>query len=339
MVEYVSKKNKSRTSFYKIYNKTGGASVRISKAEFLKKGGSIDIVKQWSGPNDSAPEPLLNGGLYTGESFKGPWGNYPVAPTTNGFMANLASANPPPGALDQFPGYVRLGNNFQVNPSKDFSNETMIKCTGGAKKSKSKKTNKSTKSNKKGGFFNYLLGSGDKTKLNQTSTQTTAQPTSNQTSTSPSNQTSTPPSNQTSTPPSNQTTAQPPLLQGQEKELVQRQEQEQVANEQVKSKNNSKNTPPSNQTSTPPSNQTSTPPSNQTTAQPPLLQGVQRLVQEQGVQGVKEQEQEQEQVQGQVENPLLQKKNPSQQAGGKSKKKSSKPSKKPVNKYKSASYL
>jgi len=34
MVEYVSKKNNSRASFYKIYNKTGGASVRISKAEF-----------------------------------------------------------------------------------------------------------------------------------------------------------------------------------------------------------------------------------------------------------------------------------------------------------------
>ena len=161
MVEYVSKKNNKRTSYYKIYNKTGGASVRISKSEFLKKtGGDIDITKQWSGPNDSAPEPMLNGGLYTGEKFDGPWGNYPVPPTANGFIANLASANPPPGAMDQMPGYIRLGNNFQVNPTQEYSGDTLIKCTaGGAKKNKST----SKKYNKKGGNMletvkTFLLG-------------------------------------------------------------------------------------------------------------------------------------------------------------------------------------
>ena len=171
MVEYVSKKNNKRTSYYKIYNKTGGASVRISKAEFLKKSGgsseaieaieAIDPTRQSSGPNDSVPDPALNGGLYTGEKFSGPWGNYPVPPTANGFMANLASADPPPGAMDSFPGYVRMGNNYQVNPTVDFNSNSLIKCNAGG----SKKTNKKSNSvyNKKGAglledFSDYLTG-------------------------------------------------------------------------------------------------------------------------------------------------------------------------------------
>jgi len=307
MVEYVSKKNNKRTSYYKIYNKTGGASVRISKAEFLKKGGSIDIVKQWSGPDDSAPEPLLNGGLYTGESFKGPWGNYPVAPTTNGFMANLASANPPPGALDQFPGYVRLGNNFQVNPSKDFSNETMIKCTGGAKKSKSKKTNKSTKSNKKGGFLQYLLGGVEEIQHNpQTSTQsapsnqTTAQPTSQVVQTTlvvPTPQVS------TQSAPSNQTTAQTTQV---------------VPTPQVAQ--------PTSQVETP---QVATPQVAKSQVAKSQVEKSQ-VANNQVVQNTSSKSQKEE-----VKKEEL----PLEQEGGKSKKKSSKPSKKPVNKYKSASYL
>lgn len=61
------------------------------------------------------PPPTLNGGLYTGEQFApgAPWGNVPATPDA-GFMIhyNLRSANPPPGAVYQYPGGAsRPGNN------------------------------------------------------------------------------------------------------------------------------------------------------------------------------------------------------------------------------------
>lgn len=66
------------------------------------------------------PQPSINGGLYTGEPFLpgAPWGNVPVTPDS-GFMIhyNLRSANPPPGAIYQYPGgSFRPGNNTPVMP-------------------------------------------------------------------------------------------------------------------------------------------------------------------------------------------------------------------------------
>lgn len=65
------------------------------------------------------PPPSLNGGLYTGEPFKknAPWANVPVIPTV-GYMIhyNLRSANPPPGAIYQYPGNIRPGNNHEEMP-------------------------------------------------------------------------------------------------------------------------------------------------------------------------------------------------------------------------------
>lgn len=78
-----------------------------------KNGGSVPPNMQWSGPNISAPPPQYNAGLYTGPQFNGPWGAIPVTPTTTNMINNnLASANPPPGALTQYPGNNRLGNNW-----------------------------------------------------------------------------------------------------------------------------------------------------------------------------------------------------------------------------------
>lgn len=55
--------------------------------------------------SSSIPPPALNGGLYTGEPFKGPWGNVPVVPDTDYMInVNLRSARPPPEALTQYPG-------------------------------------------------------------------------------------------------------------------------------------------------------------------------------------------------------------------------------------------
>jgi hypothetical protein len=64
------------------------------------------------------PPRALNGGLYTGEPFQqnAPWANVPVVPDVD-YMTNvnLRSANPPPGAVFQYPGNTRPGNNFQQN--------------------------------------------------------------------------------------------------------------------------------------------------------------------------------------------------------------------------------
>lgn len=61
------------------------------------------------------PQPSLNGGLFTGEPFApgAPWGTVPVVPDA-GYMIhyNLRSANPPPGAIYQYPGSHRPGNNY-----------------------------------------------------------------------------------------------------------------------------------------------------------------------------------------------------------------------------------
>lgn len=62
--------------------------------------------------------PPHNGGLYTGEPFnKGaPWANIPNIPDVQ-YLTNvtLKSANPPPQAINQYPGHTRIGNNNQIN--------------------------------------------------------------------------------------------------------------------------------------------------------------------------------------------------------------------------------
>lgn len=67
-------------------------------------------------PQD-VPPPKLNGGLYTGEPFKGPWGNVHVTPDVD-YMThvNLKTANPPIEALMHYPGGPRPGNNSQKMP-------------------------------------------------------------------------------------------------------------------------------------------------------------------------------------------------------------------------------
>jgi hypothetical protein len=65
------------------------------------------------------PQPSLNGGLYTGEPFakNAPWANVPVVPEgTYMTHVNLRSANPPPGAIYQYAGGIRPGNNYQIMP-------------------------------------------------------------------------------------------------------------------------------------------------------------------------------------------------------------------------------
>lgn len=71
----------------------------------------------------SVPPPKINGGLYTGESFKegAPWRNFPVTPEAHLYTQNLASANPPPGGIAHIPGYTRPGNNEQTFPGHEVT--------------------------------------------------------------------------------------------------------------------------------------------------------------------------------------------------------------------------
>ncbi len=64
-------------------------------------------------------QPSKNGGLFTGNEAPkdAPWAAIPVVPDVDYMIHyNLRSANPPPGAIYQYPGNVRPGNNTQTFP-------------------------------------------------------------------------------------------------------------------------------------------------------------------------------------------------------------------------------
>jgi len=75
--------------------------------------GLISPEKRSMNENTAIPEPLPNGGLYNAPQSTNPWANIPVIPTDlNMIHYNLRSANPPPGATEQYVGTDRLGNNY-----------------------------------------------------------------------------------------------------------------------------------------------------------------------------------------------------------------------------------
>ena len=75
--------------------------------------GLISPEKRDFDANTAIPESLPNGGLFGGPQSTGPWANIPITPSgTNLIHYNLRSANPPPGATEQYVGTDRLGNNY-----------------------------------------------------------------------------------------------------------------------------------------------------------------------------------------------------------------------------------
>ncbi len=75
--------------------------------------GLIAPEKRGSNENTAIPDSVPNGGLYNAPQATGPWGNIPVIPSdTNLIHYNLRSANPPPGATEQYASIDRLGNNY-----------------------------------------------------------------------------------------------------------------------------------------------------------------------------------------------------------------------------------
>ena len=78
-----------------------------------------------SSPHSSMPPPPPNGGLYAGPDQNKPWLPIKVTPTaTNLINRNLLSANPPPGATEQYVGTNRLGNNYVAMPGVYWFNNT-----------------------------------------------------------------------------------------------------------------------------------------------------------------------------------------------------------------------
>ena len=70
------------------------------------------------------PKPSLNGGLYTGESFKpnAAYRNFPNKPDAVYLhTTTLQSANPPPGIERQFPDSFRPGNNMPTTNCLSFN--------------------------------------------------------------------------------------------------------------------------------------------------------------------------------------------------------------------------
>ena len=75
------------------------------------------------------PPPDVNGGLYTGEKFKGEWGNFPATPDVVYMMRyNLLSSKPPPGATCHYPGTLRPGNNNPQYPDVKRINGFNLLC-------------------------------------------------------------------------------------------------------------------------------------------------------------------------------------------------------------------
>ena len=101
-----------------------------SNPEYVE--GDYSVVKKTSVPPHlrhnavtSMPPSPKHGGLFSGPPSYHPWNAIPVTPTmTNYVQNNLRSANPPPGATQQYVGTNRLGNNYVSMPGVYWHNPT-----------------------------------------------------------------------------------------------------------------------------------------------------------------------------------------------------------------------
>ena len=94
-----------------------------SKPDFMKgdyttvEDGNVPAAYRNSGPNHHMPPTPVHGGLYNAPETRNPWNAIPVTATmTNYIQNNLRSANPPPGATEQYVGTPRMGNNYVPMP-------------------------------------------------------------------------------------------------------------------------------------------------------------------------------------------------------------------------------
>jgi len=105
------------------FNKTSSYPPTLDTAKLTEgnysvvEAGSVPPAFRDNGPDSIMPQVARHGGLYSGPESKNPWNSIPVTPTmTNYIQNNLRSANPPPGATEQYVGTSRLGNNYAPMP-------------------------------------------------------------------------------------------------------------------------------------------------------------------------------------------------------------------------------
>lgn len=87
--------------------------------------GNVPPAFRMRGPTSQMPPAPRHGGLFSGEESHYPWNAIPVTATmTNYIQNNLRSANPPPGATEQYVGTPRMGNNYAPMPGTYWYNPT-----------------------------------------------------------------------------------------------------------------------------------------------------------------------------------------------------------------------
>ena len=99
-LEEFQNREKNLIKYYNMSNKTNGRTLNVPK----------------SMPAGRIPDNSYNGAVTIGAPCEGAHCAIPVPPTVS-YMTNvnLRSANPPPGALQQFASTHRLGNNSDLN--------------------------------------------------------------------------------------------------------------------------------------------------------------------------------------------------------------------------------
>ena len=90
-------------------------TVNINTHYQVLSPSNVEDYKRSNGPNQMMPQSLPNGGIFGGPQSTKPWANTPTPATSTNYIKNLlASANPPPGAMDQLVGTNRIGNNYMA---------------------------------------------------------------------------------------------------------------------------------------------------------------------------------------------------------------------------------
>lgn len=91
--------------------------VRMTKNIPVDVNSEVPLHERWNSAVEKCPPPVPNGGLYGGPQAVGEHASIHVIPTaTNMIHHNLRSANPPPGAINQYPGTNRDKNNYVAMP-------------------------------------------------------------------------------------------------------------------------------------------------------------------------------------------------------------------------------
>ena len=100
--------------------------VQVIKENYpVDKNSEIPLQERWNSPTERAPPQVPNAGLFGGPQAMGDYASIHVIPTaTNMINNNLRSANPPPGATEQYPGTNRDGNNYVPMPGVYWLNDT-----------------------------------------------------------------------------------------------------------------------------------------------------------------------------------------------------------------------